>query len=72
MLCQDTAGTMPAIHISPEAFHVAKEYEDCKKTFLLLGVHEWWITFKTQGNNIPSARVEFQKLYHKLKKLVIN
>ncbi len=72
MLCQDTAGTMPAIHISKEAFLVAQEYEECSKVALLLRIHEWAITFKIQGNTIPSVKVEFMKLFHKLKKHVIN
>ncbi len=72
MRCQDTAGELPAIHISKEAFLVAQEYEECSKVALLLRIHEWAITFKITGNTIPSVKVEFLKLYHKLKARVIN
>ncbi len=72
MRCQDTQGEMPAIHISKEAFLVAQEYEECSKVALLLRIHEWTIAFKITGNTIPSVKVEFLKLFHKLKQRVIN
>ncbi len=68
MLCTDTQGSMPAIHISQDAFHVAREYDAFRDVAIQQQLPEWSVTFKSLHGSITSAKFEFTKFLHKLKK----
>lgn len=67
MLCQDTAGELPAVHISKEAFEVAQRYERYHKLALLEQLAEWVVTFKSQYTHLLSVKFEFTDFLQKKK-----
>jgi len=72
MLCQDTAGELPAIHISSEAFHVAQEYDAFRDIAIQQQLPEWSVTFRNLHGSMASAKFEFTKFLQKLKKHLVN
>ena len=69
MLCTDTQGSMPAIHLSQDAVEIAAELDAFRTMLQHLGIEEGFITFKFQGKFIPTIEFNFRKFR---KKKVIN
>ena len=72
MRCQDTAGELPAIHISNEAFSVAREYDTFRDVAIAQQLPEWSVTFRNLHGSMASAKFEFTKFLHKIKKHLVN
>lgn len=64
MLCSDTAGQLPAIHIPKEVIDLAQELQPMIETIRLYGA-EGSITLKIQHGFVPVIEYMFRRFRNK-------